>query len=207
MVAVLSEPDPEFLNNPTLGELLIASIPSPKQDRPKIPIPEFAVPTTAVGFGTTGPGYIPSVVAFIPMGVHGLQARLCTFRAPIAKTFEHSAPTPGTLPQITAPVLLPLLQIMQLTLAVTLDGPLKRAIPPLKLQHGVSVVTAVLSEFAEDSGSTDLIAEVPPRPTAAEARAAFLMKFLLFADSIVDSGQTVFESVMFRFHSLDHSFR
>jgi len=57
------------------------------------------------------------------------------------------------------------------------------------------VVTLIAAESAEESGiSRD--PRVAPTPTAAVATAACLIKFLLFADSIVDSGHTVDESLI-----------
>jgi hypothetical protein len=51
---------------------------------------------------------------------------------------------------------------------------------------------AGLQEAAEETGRAekDLSKETLATPTAAVAIAAFLIKFLLFADSIVDSGHT-----------------
>jgi hypothetical protein len=52
------------------------------------------------------------------------------------------------------------------------------------------VVTPVKAEDADDSGNGFLSETNPAIPTAAVIAAALLIKCLLFADSIVDSGQT-----------------
>ena len=77
--------------------------------------------------------------------------------------------------------------------------PSKTAIPPLEFVQGVSVVTGWfvevvvgLQEAAEEMGSKFVFRETLATPTAAVAIAAFLIKFLLFADSIVDSGHVDF---------------
>jgi hypothetical protein len=58
------------------------------------------------------------------------------------------------------------------------------------LQEGVEVVTSFFaSDAADETGKIALdFSRIPPTPTAAVASAALLMKDLLFADSIVDSG-------------------
>ena len=63
---------------------------------------------------------------------------------------------------------------------------------PEALQPGV--VTAEQAELAEDSGITTAFFPrmVAPIPAAAVASAAFLIKPLLFADSIVDSQPRLF---------------
>ena len=53
------------------------------------------------------------------------------------------------------------------------------------------VVTGVLSDFATESDNKFLESTVDPIPATTVVIAAFLMKFRLFADSIVDSGQIV----------------
>lgn len=50
------------------------------------------------------------------------------------------------------------------------------------------------AELAEDDGISLLLpSRIPPTPAAVAASAVFLIKSLLVADSIVDSGQTALE--------------